>query len=657
MLTPRHNPFAGRALKPEEIEVLQLQGCQAQDWARVRVAPTFSPKQVFASTFLGDCYLGHFDAHPLWGDEPPRMPGVANCVLCDCIVEDNACLHSVQSLKNIHIESEAMVAQVLKYVTTKDARRGEGATVEPVVEAGGRPVRIYRGLSAQTAWLQAFLPHRAEVREGLAALIEAHVARRRRGKALVGAGARVEACADLVDVDVGPGARIRGASTLADVAVDSRPDAPATIGHGVMLAHAVCAPGSVVDGAAEGRHVFVGEGARLGRGFHAEQSLFFANCEGFQGEACAIFAGPYTVTHHKATLLLTALYSFYNAGSGTNSSNHRYKLGPVHQGVLERGAKTGSGSYTLWPSRIGAFTSVLGKHGRGFDAGDLPFSLILEAGGESLIVPGANLFTAGVYRDARKWAARDRRPETARGDRIRFDMLTPAIAEAMLRGVERLTALQETARGAERVACEGLLLPTARIEKALDAYSAGLERFALERLLARIEALANETDLTLDRLLQADPGDGPWLDLAGMLCPTPALEEVLATLGAGGYADLTAFEEALDGLHAHYGEFAWDWTRQHWDALVGGALEEWSDIHAAVEQWPNCVADWNERVLRDAEKEYAPAMRIGYGLDGKVEEDFAAVRGAFEHDPVVAALRAETEAATARAEQVLSLLP
>ena len=29
-----------------------------------------------------------------------------------------------------------------------------------------------------------------------------------------------------------------------------------------------------------------------------------------------------------------------------------YKLGPIHQGILERGAKTSSDSYILWPSRI-----------------------------------------------------------------------------------------------------------------------------------------------------------------------------------------------------------------------------------------------------------------------------------------------------------------
>ena len=33
-----------------------------------------------------------------------------------------------------------------------------------------------------------------------------------------------------------------------------------------------------------------------------------------------------------------------------------YKLGPIHQGAMERGAKTTSDSYILWPARVGAFS-------------------------------------------------------------------------------------------------------------------------------------------------------------------------------------------------------------------------------------------------------------------------------------------------------------
>ena len=96
-----------------------------------------------------------------------------------------------------------------------------------------------------------------------------------------------------------------------------------------------------MDGAALLANTYVGQACRIGRQFSAENCLFFANCEAFHGEACSVFAGPYTVTHHKSTLLIAGMFSFYNAGSGTNQSNHMYKLGPVHEGRLERGSQNG----------------------------------------------------------------------------------------------------------------------------------------------------------------------------------------------------------------------------------------------------------------------------------------------------------------------------
>ena len=112
--------------------------------------------------------------------------------------------------------------------------------------------------------------------------------------------------------------------------------------------------------------------------FSALHSLFFANSEGLLGEACHVFAGPYTLTHHKSTLLIAGYYSFFNAGSGTNQSNHMYKMGPVHQGIMQRGCKTSSDAYLLWPAHIGAFTMVMGRHYHHANISHLPFSYLLE---------------------------------------------------------------------------------------------------------------------------------------------------------------------------------------------------------------------------------------------------------------------------------------
>lgn len=188
--------------------------------------------------------------------------------------------------------------------------------------------------------------------------------------------------------------------------------------------------------------LFVGQACKLGHNYSASDSLFFSNCQGENGEACAIFAGPYTVTHHKSTLLIAGMFSFMNAGSGSNQSNHMYKLGPIHQGTLERGAKTTSDSYILWPARVGAFSLVMGRHVNHSDTSNLPFSYLIEQNNTTYLVPGVNLRSVGTIRDAQKWPKRDQRTDTNKLDFINYNLLSPYTVQKMLKGRETLKNLR-----------------------------------------------------------------------------------------------------------------------------------------------------------------------------------------------------------------------
>ncbi len=109
----------------------------------------------------------------------------------------------------------------------------------------------------------------------------------------------------------------------------------------------VASLGAKIGGSSIIERCFIGQSCHIDHLFSAHDSLIFANCNLENGEACAIFAGPFTVSSHKSSLLIAGHFSFLNAGSGSNQSNHLYKLGPIHQGVVERGSKTSSDSYNL----------------------------------------------------------------------------------------------------------------------------------------------------------------------------------------------------------------------------------------------------------------------------------------------------------------------
>ena len=136
------------------------------------------------------------------------------------------------------------------------------------------------------------------------------------------------------------------------------------------------------------------------------------------------------------------MFSFMNAGSGSNQSNHMYKLGPIHQGTLERGAKTTSDSYILWPARVGAFSLVMGRHVNHADTSNLPFSYLIEQQNTTYLVPGVNLRSVGTIRDAQKWPKRDKRTDPNRLDYINYNLLSPYTIQKMFKGRSILKELK-----------------------------------------------------------------------------------------------------------------------------------------------------------------------------------------------------------------------
>ena len=135
------------------------------------------------------------------------------------------------------------------------------------------------------------------------------------------------------------------------------------------------------------------------------------------------------------------MFSFFNAGSGSNQSNHLFKSGAVHQAVHLRGCKFASGAYIMSPAIEGAFTMVKGNHADHHDTAIFPYSYLMEKEGRSHLLPGANLTSYGTVRDLEKWPARDRR--TVGRDVINFEEHNPCVTGAMLRAVDTLHMLRD----------------------------------------------------------------------------------------------------------------------------------------------------------------------------------------------------------------------
>ena len=655
-------PEKHRALTAEEIGKLASRNCHADDWGKVLVSGPFDAERIYGVIFHGEVRLGRLDGTVRTEDGNVRRAGIYRATLEDCTLGDNVLVNEVNGyISNYHIASGAMVQGIGKLAAGPEAAFGNGVVVVAVNEGGGRGIPLFEGLSAQLAHVMALHRYRPGVLESLEAMVTEHVARARGGRATVGEGAVVRSVPQISDVRIGPGARVIGAASLSNGTILSEPGAPTFVGSGVVASDFIIAEGSSVSDGAILDRTFVGQGVKMGKHYSAENSLFFANSECFHGEGCSIFAGPYTVSHHKSTLMIAGVFSFFNAGSGSNQSNHMYKLGPIHQGVIERGSKTGSFSYLLWPCRIGPFSVVIGKHMNNFDLGELPFSYIdAGAGDRTYVVPGMNLLTVGTTRDGAKWPERDRRTASVKRDLIVFDVLSPYTVGRMLAGEALCGELyRKTPREVREVARGGVFIRRLLLRSGEKAYRIGVEMYLLDKVFSRAEAaLASGARLAdLGGALGEDEGavyDENWVDISGLLTPRARIEHIEDAIESGELATLEAVDGALREAHRAYRRDEWSWVRKAYADRFGKPPDELTpeELAAAAEEWTKTRERYVKSVLADAEKEYDQPSRIGFGADGPEaarEADFQAVRGTYDTDRFVRQLHGETEEARKRA--------
>lgn len=663
---PSHANLKYRRLEQLEIEQLRAQGCTAQSWSDVSVAEPFLADRVVQVAFAGKVKIA-----PLTDDssrsEVDCLPaGLYRATISDCEFGTGVRVANVWGhLSRYHVGDGAQIENVGVMHTAPGARFGAGVEVAVLNEAGGREVSLFPGLSSQFAHMLCLYRNRRDLVERLQCLADQAAQANERDFGTVGEGAVVRGVPRIVGVDIGPSAIVDSAQALENGTILSHPDAPTTVQNAVIAADFIIAEGSIVSDAAILSHTFVGQGCQIGKQFSAENCLFFANCEALHGEGCSALAGPYTVTHHKSTLLIGGLFSFFNAGSGTNQSNHRYKLGPTHEGKLERGCKTGSSSYIMWPCRVGPFSVVLGKHTRSFDTANLPFShLEADATGKCDLIPGHYIATVGTLRDGAKWPKRDRRTGPVRRDVLCFDVFSPLTIGRMQRGLQLLEQLQEQAdRAVETVTTGGVTIKRVLLRTGRKRYAAYIDRYLLEQLVGRLEDRIGSGHSIRDAVAADESAvySAEWLDVGGQLLPRERFERISNAIVTEEVNSVEHLQTAFEQAHAKYATDIWIWTKQQ---LKETGLVDLDTVQPAeLMQFVNQYCEQQQKFLRlvlvDAQREFDEVSQTGFGIWGEHDAtslDFSAVRGRYEDNSFVQMITAEIDSLPNRCERLCKAL-
>jgi len=655
-----------RKLTDIEIAALKSQMCMAEDWAAIEVAEGFATDHILHARFSGTVRLGSFKGEFELAGGMRKHSGLYHVTLHNVTVGDDCCIENVKNyIANYRIGDNTFIENVDIILTDGCSSFGNGVEVSVLNETGGREVMIYDRLTAQTAYVMALYRHRPKMIAGLTEIIGRYVEDVSSSMGTIGSHVTIADAGYIKNVRIGDWCKIEGASRLKNGSINSTEVAPVHVGVNVIGDDFIISSGASIEDGVTFSRCFIGQACRLGHNYSASDSLFFGNCQGENGEACAIFAGPYTVTHHKSTLLIAGMFSFMNAGSGSNQSNHMYKLGPIHQGIMERGAKTASDSYILWPAKVGAFSLVMGRHVSHQDTSDFPFSYLIEQQNTTYIMPGANLKSVGTIRDAKKWPVRDLRAEDDRLDQINYNLLSPYVIQKMLNGVRILKELQAVSgENSDSYSYQSGKIRRSSLLNGLRYYGLAIDKFLGNSLISRIMKSEFSDIEGLRRALApvSEYGDGDWVDIAGMIAPKSAVSALLDDIQTGVLTDVDGINARFASIHSNYYDYEWKWAYK--------VIEEYYDVDLKtitadklcelVGRWKSSVVGLDNLVYDDARKEFSLNAMTSFGADGdeKVrQEDFMQVRGSlFDSNPFVMSVLEHIRIKSELGDTVLGLI-
>ena len=589
-----------RQLTQEEIEVLERNSCWAEDWNRVLVAETFRPYGFHRVLFYGDIRLGSFDKQVEVTKGFTKHAGINDATLRNVTVGDNCLIEKIGNfINNYTIGDDCYISNISTMETTEGATYGEGHVVSVLNEMGDGNVILFHDLNSQLAALMVKHFKDKSLRDNITRLVNEEIRFTLPERGTIGNGVKIINTKEITNTVIKDDCEVNGAARLSDCTIMSSKDASVYIGTGVICENSIISNGCSITNSVKMQDCFVGEACQITNGFTAEASVFFANSYMANGEACAAFCGPFSASHHKSSLLIGGEFSFYNAGSNTNFSNHAYKMGPMHYGVLERGSKTASGAYVLMPAKIGAFSVCFGKLMNHPDMRCLPFAYLMAYGETMYIVPGRNITTVGLYRDIKKWPKRDRRAPSSRKSIINFDWLSPFTVGEIVQGKKILEALRQA--GGNNVSSynfQEYIINASSLRKGIKYYDIALRIYMGAVLKRAVKGgfLGKPT---------SSIGEGNWNDLSGLLLPASEEQRLIDDIKNGNVESIKDILNRFREIDEHYREYQWTWTYRMILDYYG--LDELTDtaIQRIREDYVKARRAWIAEIRKDAEKEYA----------------------------------------------------
>lgn len=589
-----------RSLTFEEIEILESNSCWAEDWSRVEVAEDgFQAKFFHRVMFYGDVQLGSVQKEVEITKGFVKHSGINDATLRNVTVGNDCLIEKVGNyINNYTIGDDCLISNISVMETTEGATYGEGNLISVLNEVGDGNVIFFHDLNSQFAAFMVKHFNDKDLKNAIRRLVKDEIARTNPERGTIGNNVKIVNTREITNTVIQDDCEISGASRLSDCTILSSEYASVYIGTGVICENSIISDGSSIVNSVKMQDCFVGEACQISNGFTASQSVFFANSFMSNGEACAAFCGPFCASHHKSSLLIGGMFSFYNAGSGTNFSNHAYKMGPMHWGILERGTKTASGSYLLMPATIGTFSVCFGKLMHHPNTTALPFSYLIAEADKMYLVPGRNITTVGLYRDIRKWPKRDMRPQQTQKSIVNFDWLSPYSVGEILQGKKILENLrQASGDNVSSYNYHEYVINATSLRKGIKYYDIAL-RIYMGAVLKRAHKWG------FFGKPQTEVGLGRWDDLSGLLLPVSEERRLIEDIKSGSLETIEEVVNRFREINENYRIYQWAWTYRMILEYYGINEISPEDDARIKQDYIEARRAWIAEIKKDAEKEF-----------------------------------------------------
>lgn len=684
-----HPPQFWRQLRAEEVQTLDGNGNNCDDWNAVLVRDPFTPDLIRGCSFHGLVRIGRLERVLLEHHELEVPAGITDSLIVACDIGDNAAIHNVRYLAHFIVGDHVILLNVDEMNTTNHAKFGNGIVkdgeaeevriwLDLMNEAGGRSVMPFDGMIAADAYLWAKYRDDADLVARLGTITQRQFGSRRGFYGTIGDECVIKNSRILKDVKIGPCCYIKGANKLKNLTINSTPDEPTQIGEGVELVNGIVGLGCQVFYGCKAVRFVLGDNSKLAYGARLIHSFLGDNSTVSCCEILNNLVFPAHEQHHNNSFLTASLVMGQSnlAAAASVGSNHNSR---ANDGEIQAGRGFWPGlSVTLkHSSRFAAFVLIVkGSYPAPLDV-PLPFSLVSnDEARDRLVIMPAYWWLYNMYaltRNAWKFRTRDRRKRKTQ--KVEFDALAPDTAEEMLRAMElleiwtaqaHLRCQNETAgetpdswlaalgrrllRGpgdqtadlevvGERVENSRRKVVILNARRGYHAYREMLHYYAVKNLL---DYWKTDSAATLDRML-SELGGTPqheWVNLGGQLVPAEEVGRLRSEIRSG---TLNSWPE----IHQRYEEL-WDaYPLQKQRHSLATLLTVLGAGRLTTELWESAVQEAIriqeyvcEQVFLTRRKDYQDPFR---GITFRNHAEMQAVLGTAEDNSFVKRIQAETE--------------